>query len=861
MSKYMKYIASMAAILTAGMIWADPVAKVGTFTTATEHDNIADALKALEGATGDENYYLTLLDNVELSEGLTFSDNRTDDNSLPAIPYTGNHNRMTWQIIDLNGYTITVNNGSKPALTYTGSNSNAALTIKNGKIVAAGTTPGALKVDDKGWATLLDLELSSETSDAPTCELTENSYNNVLKGSKITNAADNGVALKINSGHALVHSCEITADTETGTAVSIAQNSETGGVAIAHPNTKISGSTAVYVDPQSSQDVYLTGGTFTGTIDDEGELLWISGGKYSEDPTVYVGVGYTVEGEEGAYVVSDAKALLVDGVESSVADAFNFSGVTERTIKLNGEIFLLALEKKADMISVAKGQTITIDLNGHTLNVFDVSACFSGVNCGAVAGGGTLNIIDSTNTDSGYLSFAAWAMDYRSTPGYANNMVTITGNCNVESGTLENISIEKSRWSLATYNLDLRSSANVVISGGHILNSNTAIRLFYSTAQTLNMTGGEIVSGNTAIWVQGIGTTSASSRVDVTVSGGTMSGNSRYGVIYVWPESRGDITVEGDAEVYGGVYCYGTNPGNEGEKFIHLKGGVYGNVQLASGAMSSYKIIGAWPASSIEVSGGAYDPSYFYHHNANKFTEDENAYFTISGNYRMEEDCRYHFGPTVARLVGKVLLSPTGYAINSSNLPIDNYSSLPLALEFVSKPQMVVSGNYNLLGQDVYVESDGANSGSHTFSNKFSDIEAMKETRVYLQGHKVISDQTTPLVQVVDSGEAVVKIMDSGTITSKGEIFTTDKWSDSWVEIYNGDYSTKGNSLFSGEVYVMSDVGNGSYFDVNPASFSHDVSSFVYNESNAIEFKTLQATAVDNRWYLGRNVEVVKEQN
>lgn len=864
MSKYIKYIASMAAILTAGMIWAEPVAKVGTFTAATEYNNIADALKALEGATGSANYKLTLLADVELEEGLVFTDNRTNGSKFPAIPYNDANKRMTWQIIDLNGHTITVNNGKKPAFSYEGTYNAAALSITNGKIIATGTTPGAVKVDVEAFTQIVNVEMSSE-SVAPTCELTAKSFNNVLKGLKIANTASNGIALRIDSGHALVHSCEITADTETGTAVSIAQNSEAGGVAIAHPNTKISGSTAVYVDPQSLQDVYLTGGTFTGTIDDEGELLWISGGKYSEDPSAYVGEGYTVEGEEGPYVVSDAKSLLVDDVESSVANAFNFSGVTKRKITLNGDIFLLAIDAKTYLLEAGNGQEITIDLNGHTLNVFDVSASFTGVNCGIVKGTGVLQVIDSSKKDSGYLSFAAWAMDYRSTPGYANNMFRIEGSSTlkVESGVIANVSRDKSRWSMASYTVDVYGSAKLNVSGGHILNSNTAIRMYDgAAAMKFTMTGGEVIAGNSALWIQkGKGT--------AEISGGYLEGLTKacsayyrgeskfftfkpgasdefydaqgrsdvvypYGCVYAsGSPSAGGITISGDAVVKGSVTVWGSQV----EKYCKITGGSF----IGDGFLFWSYPYYIQKFKVINLTGGVFDRDYFKTYNCMLFNPGyENYYMYVDGSVRVENDNRMHFGSAIAQ----------SYAYDDGYYRFDAYANLSLAIANVGREYFVYGCETVKAGQYIDLLANETNSVAQQL-NDGSDCT------IWLNDCTVDSSETDALVTVRKGTVNVVA--GDGAIKSKGAVFkTTD---DGQVVIQDGNYTTSGSALFDGYgVYVMADVGDGSYFDVNPASFSHDVSSFVYNKPDAIEFKTIQAP-IDSRYYLGRNVEVVKEQN
>lgn len=911
-----KFIKSITVLIACGLVsvaWADAtetqtedsVASIGTKSGVTAYyADLQEALTVLQSATKEAGYILTLLKDVDLSEGLTFTDNMVID-GFPPVPYNNSHARYEWHQIDLDGHTITVTDGTIPAMTITGSNAYASIGIRNGNIIAKGTTPGAMKVDIDAWVHIIDVNMSSacEGETLATCEFAC-TFNGLLKGCEITNSKD-GVAVRMNAYSGLIHSSTITC--ENGIGVAIKQLSEGGGGAAIATST-VTGATSVFVDPETAQDVYITGGSFDGELIDDSAHLWICGGTYrntSSTPDLFTDAGYTmVENGDKSYIVSDESAVLVDGVPSNITDAFNLSGVKERTIKLNGSIFLIGLEKEKDLISVGNGQNITLDLNGHNLNVFDVSASFSNVNCGKVSGTGTLNVIDSSGKDSGKIAFAAWVMDFRSTPGYANNMFSVrdASTMNVDSGIIENISKYKTGWSMASYCVDMYEASKLNVTGGRLVHSNTCVRMFFSnsTGQHLSMTGGVLDGGLTAIWVQG------GSKVDVDITGGELFGLGNYGVIYNTSTPSGNVTIDGTAQLTGNIFAFAT--GNE--KFYEIKGGCF----FDDGAQSPfYKegnerfkgrfINGETTHNSVYITGGYFDPSFIFFYNYTKFCEEEanqTSYYTVAGTLRMEElevneetRVMYGFGEPVAQLVQTKLdyVYPTGWV--NKDTTIENFASLPLAVFYsgmsVAYYDELLDDRYEYIGNNVDLVADDLDAKPHVFNTDgfvfgyddyFGDmsyiVPKVSECQIRLNGHKVVSSSTEPLITVADCDnmtyaeqKMTLKIMGEGEIKCAGSIFAVapgTRFND--IAIYGGafksDNTEGGFNLFASQtpdqIKVYSDV-DGIYgtafsvFIVNEASFSHDVSANIYNANKAnIKFTTIQQP--DGLWYLGRDVAI-----
>ena len=163
--------------------------------------------------------------------------------------------------------------------------------------------------------------------------------------------------------------------------------------------------------------------------------------KLLNSPAPDGAVAYVTDAS-GQAVTTGTAGNLSDGyyasLKSAVAAGVGVEGGTTVTLVSDTAI------SNGNEVTVANGQTVTIDLNGHY-----VYSNFSGARGSAVIsvrGTGVLTIKDSVditddgvaNGSAGYITTSAKDPDQKDIPGYANNTITCYGTLNLESGYIEN---------------------------------------------------------------------------------------------------------------------------------------------------------------------------------------------------------------------------------------------------------------------------------------------------------------------------------------------------------------------------------------------------------------------------------------
>ncbi len=240
------------------------------------------------------------------------------------------------------------------------------------------------------------------------------------------------------------------------------------------------------VNPTKNESGLYTGGTFaskpSADILAEGFV-----------PTVDANGNYTVA--EGAYVAS-----IGDVQYASLQEAID-AAKTGETVTLLADITV-----SGEKFTVADGQSITLDLNGHTIAGTDTNA--SG-NFELIANKGTLTIKDSVG--DGAITLTATAD--RDWNAYSAVIANLGGTLTVESGTIQHL-----RGTDMAYAIDNNSTlgdTTLTINGGAILSNNyRAVRMFANSitnANTVAVNGGTVKGGSaargnnawsTAIWMQ-----------------------------------------------------------------------------------------------------------------------------------------------------------------------------------------------------------------------------------------------------------------------------------------------------------------------------------------------------------------------
>lgn len=299
----------------------------------------------------------------------------------------------------------------------------------------------------------------------------------------------------------------------------------------------------------------ITGGNFTGGLGistDEAYTkaytVTVSGGTFSEEvPAAYLSAGYKLTQENGKYVVSEDMAAQVGDVKYATLQAA-LDAASSGTVKL--------LKDVKENVIVAGGKTITLDLNGHTLN--------GGTAAGkpAITNNGTLTIDDASAGKTGRVMREDTGAD-------AYYVVANKGTMTIENGTFFNDSgapkgnyDNKSGASLFC-NID-KAKAVLNINGG-TFTQNDFIVIKNGDEGTVNVTGGTFNSMDST--VQNWGT--------ATISGGTLNGQLWTST---WDKTFTSKTTVKEDAVVNGVIRVRVEPNcdvGDNKPSVEIQGGVF----------------------------------------------------------------------------------------------------------------------------------------------------------------------------------------------------------------------------------------------------------------------------------------------
>jgi len=453
--------------------------------------------------------------------------------------------------IDFGGYTYSFTDG----VGSTGTPSNGfqilkgnTVVLKNGKLEVAAEGADKLYILIQNYADLTVTDMVLDGTNLDKWALTDgDSY-----------------VLSVNCGNVLVN----------GNTSIIANND--GDLAYAFDSCE----KAPYTIPTVTID---TTGTITGNIE-------VTGGNIALDAgTVNGNLVY----DSGSVTKSDAVVLeapadykWVDGVliaKDYVAQVGNakFESLEDAIAAAQAGDTIVLLDN-IDVTDVAYkiSKDVTLDLNGYSINGVATTATTNyliSVNSGVtfkVIGEGTISF-RATTPDT------EWGEGYASAfPGYANNTINVYGTLIVEDATIENWTAKGG----ASYVICTYANSSLVVNSGTIAQrgGDIAIRVFVGSANApANVTvNGGTISGNRAIWVQLASDNAAVAPiVNVDINGGVLEST--------------------DETYYYAFYSY--SYGNSFENVIvNLNGGeFYGWVAFGGG----YK----GDTETVVVSGGTYD--------------------------------------------------------------------------------------------------------------------------------------------------------------------------------------------------------------------------------------------------------------
>jgi len=513
-----------------------------------------------------------VLRDIELSEGVTVAAEKTVTLDLNGYTLSYNHEGATASSLIENKGTLTIMDSSEEktgeiTASATNPDTNAVPSYANNTI----TNYGTLNIEGGTIENTTDRDANDNTARA--CYPIDNQKSGVLNisGGKIS-----GRGAIRQYCTAMNNTVNITGGTITGTSYAIwTQSSTSDPVA----ELKISGGTltggsyGVLLDPNANLDVEISGGTMSAvavwgpdeTNTSRNPSGFISGGYYADDSFAsYLAEGYELDYDLNKRMFSvkaQITAIVGGQTYSDLQAAIN--AADGKTVYLKRDVTL------TETLTVAAGQTVTLDLNGKTITYNSTTQGES-----MITNKGNLTINDSVGTGVINYNYTGAA---DSTYKKGNFTITNSGTLTVNGGkiTIANLSQH------AKYPIDNNSTtgdAVLIINGGHLYNYNTsAIRQFcnstsYKNSVTIN--GGKI-EGYSAIWVQNPNNKTVNGQL--TITGGEIKSTAKK---YV----DGTQKLE---EVGSAIYFTISGDGGAWDEasFVNITGGTFNeNVYLAEEA-------------------------------------------------------------------------------------------------------------------------------------------------------------------------------------------------------------------------------------------------------------------------------------
>ena len=196
----------------------------------------------------------------------------------------------------------------------------------------------------------------------------------------------------------------------------------------------------------------------------------------------------------------------------------------------------------AEPVAVPTGKTLTFNLNGHTISSVMTEAAGGAL----IQNNGTLIINDSTG--NGRITTEATHPDLQDSPGYANNVITNTGNLVINGGVIENTTTANAA---CAYAVDNAGGSTFTMTGGTLTSAFDAVRFqAYTGDITANISGGTINATGSCIWLHA---SSRVSNVEINITGGTFNDSGDNAAEPWYAIHFGSTTGEGkvDENTYG----------------------------------------------------------------------------------------------------------------------------------------------------------------------------------------------------------------------------------------------------------------------------------------------------------------------
>ena len=496
-------------------------AKIGT----KKYETIADAFAAAQD--GDT---ITLVADIALSETIKNTKKITLDLNGKTITGTDNNTSGNFYLIDNRSELTVTGNGTITLVAKNDRDWNASsviiannpggkLVVENGTFEHLGGTDMAYAIDNltNGKGTYAETVIKGGT-----IKSTYRAIRQFLNGVEAQNI------LTVNGG------------TIEGTNKSIwmqdpSTNANSGTLTVDGGAT-LKGDVYLYVTPGSTE--------WPVTVSIASAAL------YGQSTVSYANVpaGYEVKTAGGYWGVdkvdeSDPSVAAVKGVYFTALQEAISAAQSGDTVTLLADVEL------TETLTIPKGKSVTLDLNGKTISYSSDTAGED-----MITNKGNLTITDNSDDQNGIIT-------YCNTDTTASNVTVSTISCEpgstleVKSGTVKNDSANNALRGIYAYAIDILTNGSlgdvtVTISGGEVISAHyMAIRQFNNgdaCKNTLVITGGKIYGATRGINIQ-----LKNDAAYTTITGGTIEGGD-YALCF-FPENATHMTVTG-GEFKGTIY-------------------------------------------------------------------------------------------------------------------------------------------------------------------------------------------------------------------------------------------------------------------------------------------------------------------
>jgi len=448
-------------------------------------------------------------------------------------------------VIDLNGHTVTANM-SQDTLFQSQSNAAPSMTITSSKSGAKINAGGKSVLLGYGSTEFSNVEINVD-------EIKSSSYTTfkvygdlTLGEGTVVNVKYLGTSLISNNG-----SVDIVID---GAKINVGTYKTNGGAMI----SLTSGTTLALNDTEVKVGLDTT---YTSYFISKAENTTIENCTF--DITDANGEIYDIKFKPDANVGAKYTWAVIPGEKVGTADELVAAIANGGTVVLVSDVVV------DQTVTIPKGVTVTLNLNGHNLSY-------------AVSNSGASAIItnygDLTIEGKGNISFVAANPDLGKIPAYATNTITNEATLTIKEGVV----VENGSDGGASYAVD--NKGVFTLDGGTLIGKRCALRIAkYNQDNVVFIMNSGLVKGATPAWIQLPGGDSkVAPTITVTINGGTFE---------TTKESSEDNNV-----LY--TYSYGNSHANT---TVNIKGGEFlgGVVSIGSG----YK----GDAPTLNITGGTFE--------------------------------------------------------------------------------------------------------------------------------------------------------------------------------------------------------------------------------------------------------------